>query len=313
MRMICSVVTGGAGFIGSHIVEALVARGERVRVLDDLSTGRAAHLAAVQDDIEFRRGSVCDPRALDEVMRGAQFVFHMAAVASVPLSLDQPVLVNRVNVEGTVAVLEAARRHGVLRVVIAASSSAYGDSDALPSREDQPVAPVSPYAVSKVVGEMYGRVFTRLLGVDTVALRYFNVYGPRQDPAGPYAAVIPRFVTAALGGEPLTIYGTGAQTRDFVFVEDVVQANLLARTAPLAPGGVYNIGSGRGTSLNELVETLQSVCARPLTVRRTPARAGDVMHSRADVKRARHDLGFEPTVSLEDGLGRTVAWWESTT
>ncbi len=310
--MVCTVVTGGAGFIGSHLVATLVERGETVRVIDDLSSGRETNLRAVRDSIRFQRGSVCEADLLDEVVKGADYVFHLAAAASVPFSLEDPLAVNAVNVEGTLRVLEAARRHGVRRVVLAASSAAYGDSEALPSREEQPTAPMSPYAVTKLVTEMYGRVYSRLMGVPVVALRYFNVFGPRQSPGGPYAAVIPRFITAALAQRRLTIYGDGAQTRDFVFVEDVVRGNLSAREADLAPGEVYNIGSGRGTSLNELTATLATVLGVPLDVRHAPARAGDILPSRADISRARRELGFAPVVDLEEGLRRTVEWWRAT-
>ena len=305
--MTTSLVTGGAGFIGSHIVAALVARGESVRVLDDLSTGHRENLAAVADRITFVEGSVCDAAAVDEAVAGVDYVLHQAAVASVPLSMERPLHVNDVNVGGTLRVLEAARAHGVRRVVFAASCAAYGDEPRLPSAEDDPPSPISPYAVTKLVGELYTRVYAREMGLPAVALRYFNVFGPRQDPAGPYAAVVPRFVEAILAGGAPTIFGSGEQTRDFVYVGNVVAANLLAREAPAAPGRVYNVGAGEQTSLLALVSAIGEVMGRRITPIHAPARAGDVLHSRADITRARAELGYEPVVGLREGIERTVA------
>jgi UDP-glucose 4-epimerase len=305
--MTTTLVTGGAGFIGSHIVHALVARGETVRVLDDLSTGKLANLGAVRSQVTFLEGSICDPHDVREALRGADFVFHQAAVASVPLSIEQPLHVERVNVEGTLTLLDAAAAADVRRVVFAASCAAYGDATGLPSREEQPIRPISPYAITKVAGELYARVYTELKGLPMVALRYFNVFGPRQDPRGPYAAVVPRFTEAVLAGERPTIFGTGEQTRDFVFVRNVVHANLLAREAAAAPGHVYNVGSGVGTSLLDLVRALERVTGRTIAPTFAPARGGDILHSRADISRARRDLGYEPLVCFQDGLAETVA------
>ena len=305
-----TLVTGGAGFIGSHLVESLVSRGESVRVLDDLSTGKRENLAPFAEQITFIEGSIADRAAVDEAVRGADYVLHQAAVASVPLSMEQPLHVNRVNVEGTLQVLEAARRHGVRRVVLAASCAAYGDEPRLPSAEDDLPAPISPYAVTKLVGELYARVYSREMGLPAVALRYFNVFGPRQDPAGPYAAVVPRFIEAVLAGDAPTIFGSGEQTRDFVYVGNVVDANLLAREAPHAPGHVINVGSGTQVSLLDLVAALSQAMGRQIVPHHTEIRAGDVLDSRADIRRAQELLGYTPSVDLAEGLRRTVAAYE---
>ena len=309
--MTTSVVTGGAGFIGSHLAEALVARGDRVRILDDLSTGHRENLAAVEGRVDLRVGSICDPEAVQAVVDGADYVFHEAALASVPLSLERPLEVDRVNVGGTLQVLEAARAAGVKRVVLAASCAAYGDPPRLPSTEDDPPLPLSPYAATKVFGELYARVYTEAMNLPVVALRYFNVFGPRQDPAGPYAAVIPLFAAALAAGRAPVIFGSGEQSRDFVYVANVVDANLLASTAAAAPGRVYNVASGRSVSLNELAAALDEAMGVDIRPRHTEVRAGDILHSSADITRARRELGYEPVVSFDDGLRATVAWYIS--
>jgi len=301
-----ALVTGGAGFIGAHLVERLVAAGWSVRVLDDFSTGRDENLRAVHDRVEVRRGDVRETEDVAKAMEGVEVVFHQAAVPSVPRSVADPLGTDAVNLGGTLQVLEGARRAGVRRVVYAASSSAYGDSALLPKREDMPPDPLSPFALQKYAGEVYARMYTRLYGLETVALRYFNVFGPRQDPRSEYAAVVPRFVWAALEGTPPTIYGDGGQTRDFTFVSDAAEANLRAADAPGVAGAVFNVASGNRTSLNSLWEHIREIVGSKLEARHAPARAGDVRDSLADLTRARDLLGYRPAVPLREGLGRTV-------
>ena len=301
-------VTGGAGFIGSHIVHRLVADGHEVMVVDDLSTGARENLLAVWKDIVFLEGSICDRKALERVFEGAECVFHQAALASVKRSVDDPLSTNRTNVEGTLNVLEVARRSGVRRVVYASSSSVYGDAPTLPKHEQMVPAPKSPYAVSKLAGEYYCRVYAELFGLGTVSLRYFNVFGPRQDPGSPYAAVVPIFVKAILEGAQPTVFGDGEQSRDFTYVDNVVQANLLAARAEGAPGHVFNVGCGGSFTLNELIKKLGKILGMDVTPIYAPERPGDVRHSRADIQRARRALGYEPSLGFEEGLKRTVEW-----
>ena len=301
-----ALVTGGAGFIGGHLVERLLDAGWSVRVLDDFSSGREANLRGVQGRVELRRGDVRDPVAVAEAVSGVEVVFHQAAVPSVPRSVADPLGTDAVNLGGTLRVLEAARGAGVRRLVLAASSSAYGDSALLPKREDMAPEPLSPYALQKHAGEVYARLYTRLYGLETVALRYFNVFGPRQDPESEYAAVVPRFVCAALSGTPPTIYGDGEQTRDFTFVSDAAEANLRAADAPGVAGSVFNVASGKRTSLNSLWAHIREIVGKEIEARHAPARAGDVRDSLADLTRARDLLGYRPAVSLREGLRRTV-------
>jgi UDP-glucose 4-epimerase len=301
-----ALVTGGAGFIGSHLADALLAAGWAVRVLDDFSSGREENLRHLQDRIEVVRGDFAEPDVVARSVRDVEVVFHQGAVPSVPRSVAEPVRTNRANVVGTLGVLEAARQAGVRRVVYAASSSAYGDTEVLPKVESMPPNPRSPYALQKYAGEVYCRLYHELYGLETVALRYFNVFGPRQDPKSEYAAVVPRFATACLRREPAQIHGDGEQSRDFTFVADTVRANLLAAEAKDAPGHVINVAGGRRISLNELYATLQRITGSTVPATHGPPRAGDVKHSLADLSRARTLLGFEPRVSLEDGLRRTL-------
>jgi UDP-glucose 4-epimerase len=301
-----ALVTGGAGFIGAHLVEQLLVGGWSVRVLDDYSTGRDVNLAACCDRIELIRGDVCDEGVVAQAADGVDVIFHFAAVASVPQSLADPPRTNAVNIGGTVAVLEAARRNGVSRVVYAASSSAYGNGPELPKSESMDSQPVSPYALQKVTGEAYCGLYTAEFGLETVVLRFFNVYGPRQDPASEYAAVIPRFIDAALAERPPDIYGDGGQTRDFVFITDVVQANLLAAVATAASGRVINIATGTRTSLNELWAEVCAVVGVELPARHVDPRPGDVRDSFASLESARAFLGYEPAVDLREGLTQTV-------
>jgi nucleoside-diphosphate-sugar epimerase len=302
-----ALVTGGAGFIGGHLVEGLLAAGWSVRVIDDLSTGSEQNLVRVMDRIEFTRGDIRDEDALKRVMDGAEVVFHQAAMASVPRSVAMPVLTNSINVDGTLLVLETARQSGVRRVVYAASSSAYGDTEVLPKVETLPATPLSPYALQKYTGEVYCRLYRDLYGLETVSLRYFNIFGPRQDPNSDYAAVIPCFVTAALEGRPPVIYGDGGQTRDFTYVENAVQANLLAADAERASGHVINIAAGKRTSLNELWQGIRNIVGTDLEAQYAAPREGDVRDSLADLTRATDLLGYAPDVDLDEGLDRTIA------
>lgn len=296
-----AVVTGGAGFIGSHIAEALLARGDEVVVVDSLATGSAANLPG---GVRFIEGDVRDASTLDEAFSGVDVVFHQAALGSVPRSIEDPVTTHGVNTTGTLRVLNAALRAGVAKVVAASSSSVYGGATSGAVAESTPTRPRSPYAASKVGAEAYLGAFAAMGVMQTVALRYFNVYGPRQDPSGPYAAVIPRFLQAVLSGSVPVIYGDGSQTRDFTYVTDVVRANLLVADAPSS--GVYNVGSGVRTSISQLLETISHVAGGPaVTARHEPPRTGDVAHSLADVGELSR-IGYSPEVGLEDGLRSTM-------
>jgi UDP-glucose 4-epimerase len=309
-----ALVTGGAGFIGSHLVERLLADGARVRVLDNFSTGARANLGFAprfRRHLEVLRGDIRTLSVVLRAARGARVIFHQAAMRSVPRSVKDPLGANATNVNGTLNVLEAARRCRVPRVVYASSSSVYGDRPDLPKREDQPPAPVSPYAVSKAAGEQYAAIWTRLYGVETVGLRYFNVFGPRQDPKSEYAAVIPRFILWGLSRRPLEIHGDGTQSRDFTYIDNVVEANILAAKAPAASGEVFNVGCGSRVSLLEIVAKLEAIVGRRLERRHTPSRAGDVSHTLADVSKAKRLLGYAPLVDFDEGFRRTVEHFRS--
>jgi nucleoside-diphosphate-sugar epimerase len=308
------VVTGGAGFIGSHLVERLLRDhpDARIRVLDDFSTGHLQNLEfapAVGARLEIIRGDIRDRPTVERVATGADVIFHQAAMRSVPRSVADPLGANDHNVNGTLSVLEAARRAGVRRIVYASSSSVYGDRPELPKREDQPPAPISPYAVSKAAGEQYAAVWHRLYGVETVGLRYFNVFGPRQDPASEYAAVIPRFILWALKGTPLEVHGDGTQSRDFTYIDNVVEANCLAAEAPDAAGLAFNVGCGERVSLLEIAARLEELIGRPVARCHTPARPGDVPHTLADIARAKRLLGYTPLVPFDEGLRRTLDYF----
>jgi len=305
------LVTGGAGFVGSHIAAALAGAGARVRVLDDLSTGHAENLEEVGGDIEFVRGGLTDPEALGGALRGVEVVFHEAAIPSVQRSVEDPEVTHRACVEGTFSLLVAARRAGVRRVVYAASSSAYGDQETLPKAEEMRPEPLSPYAAAKLVGEYYCQVWSRVYGFETACLRYFNVFGPRQDPSSQYSGVISRFISAlASGGRPV-IYGDGEQSRDFTYVSNVVDGNLRAAESPQAVGRVINVATGRRTTLTELLEALKKITGRAdVEAEYREPRLGDVRHSLADITRAREWLGYEPRVGLEEGLRNTLGWWK---
>jgi len=306
------LVTGGAGFIGSHLVGALVARGDKVRVLDDFSTGHRRNLASWSGDIDLIEGDCANPAAAARAVDGVEVVFHQAAVPSVPRSVADPVGTDRAKVGWTVTMLEAARRAGVRRFVFAASSAAYGETPSLPKVETMLPRPLSPYAAQKLAGEHYCRIFFESHGLETVALRYFNVFGARQDPASDYAAVIPRFATAISAGTPVTLYGDGLQSRDFTPVTDVVRANLLASSSPQAVGQVINVARGERMTLLELVAALGRAAGRIPEVRHLPPRAGDVRHSLADIGRARELLGFEPTRDLDGALRDVLHAYEPT-
>ncbi|HVE38632.1 MAG TPA: NAD-dependent epimerase/dehydratase family protein [Planctomycetota bacterium] len=303
-----AVVTGGAGFIGSHLVEALLAKGRRVRVVDDFSTGHRRNLPG---PVELLCGNVSD--LAEGAVVGADVVYHLAAQVSVPRSVEDPMGSHRATESSTLAVLHAAERAGVRRVVIASSSAVYGDRPAMPKKEAQEPAPTSPYAVAKLCSEIHARHWAEYRGLQTVCLRFFNVYGPRQDPRSPYAAAIPIFISNLMAEQPVPVFGDGKQTRDFTYVEDVVQGILSAGSTVGASGRVYNIASGRGTSVLELIETLAQLMGVRAQLELLPPRAGDIKHSRADITAAARDLKFASQTGLKHGLMRTVEWFKTLT
>lgn len=311
MGLSVCLVTGGCGFVGSHLVDALLARGDAVRVLDDLSTGRRENLSEVESRVELIEGDLRDAAVVHRAVDGVEFVFHQGALASVPRSVKDPLSTHEVCVTGTLHVLEAARRHNVRRVIYAASSSAYGASSAVVKKETDLPAPISPYGAAKLCAELYCAAFTEVYGLETVRLRYFNVFGPRQDPDSPYSAVIPLFVTAMLEGRQPTIYGDGRQSRDFTYVQNVVQANLLAADAPGAAGKVYNIAMGQTTTLLELVQRLNALLDTHVEPVHAEPRCGDVRESRADISRAVEDLNYHPTIGFEEGIQRSIEYYRS--
>jgi UDP-N-acetylglucosamine/UDP-N-acetyl-alpha-D-glucosaminouronate 4-epimerase len=307
-----AVVTGGAGFIGSHIAAALSASGARVRVLDDLSTGHRENLEEIGGDIDFIQGSVADEELLKKALDGVELIFHEAAIPSVPRSVEAPKQTHVASVDGTFSLLLAAREARVRRVVYAASSSAYGDQPTLPKSEQMLPDPLSPYAVAKLVGEYYCQVFTRVYGLETVSLRYFNVFGPRQDPGSQYSGVVSRFISALLGNERPVIYGDGEQSRDFTYIENVVAANVSAASAAGASGKVINVANGERVTLNELLDELKQLTGKSdVTAEYLEPRVGDVRHSLADNSMARELLGYESKVGLREGLQRTIDWWKT--
>jgi UDP-N-acetylglucosamine/UDP-N-acetyl-alpha-D-glucosaminouronate 4-epimerase len=305
------LVTGGAGFIGSNLTRALVRRGDTVTVLDNFATGREVNLAGIGDKIRLIRGDIRDPAAVDQAMAGCEYVLHQAALPSVPRSVEEPVESNDVNVGGTLVVLQAARKHKVKRLVFAASSSAYGETPTLPKFETMPPDPLSPYAASKVACEHYLRVYHACYGLESIALRYFNVFGPNQDPASQYAAVIPRFITAALEKRPATVFGDGGQSRDFCHIDNAIEANLLACTAKVATGQVLNVACGVRTTLLEVLDLVADITGNRVPPIHEPPRAGDVRHSLADIAAARAQLGYTASVSFRQGLERTIEWYRS--
>ena len=305
------LVTGGAGFIGSHIAAGLLESGAKIRIIDNLSTGYLRNVEEVGGDVDFVEGSVADEKAIRRALEDVELVFHEAAIPSVPRSVESPVETHEASVNATFALLLAARDRGVRRVIYAASSSAYGNQPELPKREDMMPAPLSPYAVAKLVGEYYCKVFTHVYGLETVSLRYFNVFGPRQDPSSQYSGVISRFMSALLGGSQPVIYGDGEQSRDFTYVSNVVEANLLAAESTSAVGSVMNIANGERVSLNQLLEIMKSVTGNAdVKAQYLPERAGDVRDSLADLTQARELLGYEPQIDLKEGLRLTLDWWK---
>ncbi len=306
-----ALVTGGAGFIGSHIATSLAASGARVRVIDDLSTGHQENLEEIKGDLDFIKASVADESALARALEDVELVFHEAAIPSVPRSVEKPRETHVACIDATFSLLLAARDKKVRRLVYAASSSAYGDQPILPKTEGMSPDPLSPYAVAKLVGEYYCQVFTRVYGLETVSLRYFNVFGPRQDPGSQYSGVISRFIDALTRNERPVIFGDGEQSRDFTYIENVVQANLRAAATQKGIGQVVNIGNGEQTTLNELFRELRTLTGKSeIEVEYQPARRGDVRHSLADISRAREFLGFEPRIGLREGLQLTIDWWQ---
>jgi len=304
-----ALVTGGAGFIGSHLVEALLETGCAVNVLDDLSTGRLENLDPVRDRITFFHGDIRDARLLDAAAKDCGVVFHQAAVVSVVKTVQDPVESAEINDLGTLRVLEAARKNGVRKAVLASSCAVYGDAPGLPKSEEMPPMPKSPYAVHKLAGEYYARLYTELYGLNTVSLRYFNVYGPRQDPSSPYSGVISIFLSRGIQGKAPVIYGDGAQYRDFVFVKDVVTANLLAASAETAPGNVYNVGTGHFVRILDLWKAVKARLNLAVEPEFAPHRDGDIRESLADVRCAAEDLGFQAGCRFDAGLEQTLEWY----
>ncbi len=306
------LVTGGAGFIGSNTVDELVRRGHSVVVLDDLSSGKEDNLAEIRNKITFIKGSITDIEVVRRAMHEAEYVLHLGARTSVPRSVKDPIDTNKINIEGTLNVLVAAKELKVKRVVFAASSSAYGETPTLPKVETMQPQPISPYGVTKYVGELYGQTFGRCYGLENVSLRYFNIFGPRQDPSSPYSGVLAKFCTAFLEDTPPLVFGDGEQTRDFTYVENAVQANLLACEAPNASGKVFNVGVGERISLNEVLRELGKIAGKRLEAKYEPPRDGDIRDSQADISEARECLEYDPQVSFEEGLARTFEWYRAT-
>ena len=305
------MVTGGAGFIGSHIASALVARGTRVRVIDDLSTGHRENLEDIGGDFEFIHSSVTNETVLSRALEDVELVFHEAALPSVPRSVENPRETHAACVDATFSLLATAREKKVRRIIYAASSSAYGDQPTLPKQEEMLPEPLSPYAVAKLVGEYYCQVFTRVYGLETISLRYFNVFGPRQDPSSQYSGVISRFISALLSGERPVIYGDGEQSRDFTYIDNVVEANLRAAETEKGIGQIINIANGQQITLNQLLDELKTLTGRSeAEADYHSPRSGDVRHSLADIERARELLSFEPRVGLREGLQLTIDWWK---
>lgn len=307
------LVTGGAGFIGSHLAEGLVARGDKVRVIDNLESGKIENIKDFCNDIEFVEGDVRDKGTLEGAMADVDYVLHVAALRSVPRSVDDPFATNEVNVQGTLNVLWYAKEAGVRRVVFASSSSVYGMEERLPQREGGPLAPVSPYAVSKLAGEYYCSTFSSIYGLETVRLRYFNVFGPRQDPRSQYAAVVPIFISGGLNGEQVEVHGDGLQSRDFTYIANTVDATLLASTTPGISGQVFNIACGERHTILALIKTIEKFIGKDVKYVHTEARKGDIRHTMADINKSQKLMGYKPNVTFEEGLTKTVEWFKTHT
>jgi nucleoside-diphosphate-sugar epimerase len=303
------LVTGGAGFIGAHLVERLLSQGETVRVLDNLDTGRKENLVHCLKKIDFWKGDIRDKKTVKKAMKGVDYVLHIAAQRSVPRSIDDPLSSNEVNVQGTLHVLWWAKETGVRRVVCASSSSVYGNSQAMPLREGYTPSPLSPYAVSKLVGEYYCEVFYKIYGLETVSLRYFNVFGPRQDPHSQYAAVVPLFIEAGLDGRQVEVHWDGRQSRDFTYIENTVNATLLAATVPGIAGKVFNVGCGKDYSILDLLKTVEKIIGKPISYTCSEARKGDVRRTLADISLAEKLLGYKVSIGFEEGLEKTTEWF----
>lgn len=309
LSMAVYVVTGGGGFIGSHIVEELLRRNETVKVIDNFSTGKHENVGPFEDDAEIIQTDIAEAKNLAHFLRGADYVIHQAAIPSVPKSIIDPVKSHQANVNGTLRLLVACREAGVKRVVYASSSSLYGDSPTLPKHEGMMPNPLSPYGAQKLFGEMYCQVFTKAYGLETVSLRYFNVFGPRQDATSQYSGVLALFIPAVLQGRPPTIYGDGLQSRDFTYVQNVVEANLLACKAPGVGGQVFNVACGDRITVNSMLQQINKITGKNITPIFAEPRAGDIKHSQADIARAKEHLGYEPKMSFEEGLRHTIEWY----
>ncbi len=303
------LITGGVGFIGSNIAAELVKKGEQVRIIDNFSTGAMKNIAEFQSSIELIDGDIRDFWTVTEAVEGVDYVLHQAALPSVPRSIKNPLTSNEVNINGTINLLEASKQANVKRFVFASSSSVYGDTPSLPKSEDMPTDPLSPYAVTKLTCEKYAKVFYDLYGLETVALRYFNIFGPRQDPNSEYSAVIPKFIKALMAGKKPVVFGDGEQSRDFTYIDNAVQANLLATTAPDAVGKYFNIACGARFTLNQLLDALREIIGADARAQYDPPRPGDILHSYADIERARQDMNYNPRVDFMAGLKKTVDWF----
>ncbi|UCC39926.1 MAG: SDR family oxidoreductase [Candidatus Aminicenantes bacterium] len=304
------LVTGGAGFIGSHVAEELVRRGHKVTVLDNFFTGKRENIAPFMDKIELIEGDIRDMDICRQSLEDVDFVLHQAALPSVPRSIEDPVLASEINIQGTLNLLVASRDAGIKKFVFASSTSVYGDDPSLPKEEGREGKPLSPYAVSKIAGEMYCQVFSRIYGLSTVCLRYFNVFGPRQDPFSQYAAVIPNFITKTLKGESSTIFGDGEQSRDFTYVSNVVEANFLAAEAQNVTGEIFNIACGEKTSVNSLAKKINELLGKDISPVHDEPRPGDILHSLADISKAKKMLKYDPLVSIDEGLEKTIRWFQ---
>jgi nucleoside-diphosphate-sugar epimerase len=305
------LITGGAGFIGSNLAHELVRGNQKVRIIDNFSTGSKINLAGIENDVELIDGDIRDYWTVRKAVEGIDYVLHQAALPSVPRSVENPLTSNSVNIDGTLNLLESSKEAKVKRFVMASSSSVYGDTPELPKHEGMQTDPLSPYAITKLACEKYCKVFYNLYGLETVSLRYFNIFGPRQDPKSEYAAVIPKFVLAMLSGRQPAIFGDGEQSRDFTYVTNAVTANLLATTSSIAPGKCYNIACGARFTLNDLLAKLRKILNVNISARYVDARKGDILHSFADISRAQKDLNFIPEIDFETGLGKTVEWFAS--